>query len=643
MKPRKVHKIRTEKYKFIKEFLSEEWEIPEEERGNIDTIDNASIDVVWESFQRFLEVHGYAADFCSKILLGKLLRDAGVEKIKRGPRKQQKFFYFPLKPVSGSHAEAIMASHCGGRYFVRSYYLNMRKTKPEYYTLKLPNLGNVSVGILFDRAMTPEKFEVKILKRICSKNNCGSYESLKAHSPENASNPASEDNTYDVSCRSEWDLYFQADNQWEDVNKSDHSADPNPNYHEEITTNESLDLASELDVELKTLLSQTIAGVYGKSGVREELRSRKVEHLQDASKNRSMDANFSEQTCDTLAMTATSRAPLCEPNPCEITTSATEYEIKETKKKRGRPKGSKTKKHTKEPSNATNAQKKVTRAMKKNLVSLAKIKKKIKKSKFIEIFSTINYSSSLNSFVENKPKRPRGRPKGSKNSGIPKKKSSQKSKLELRAGKGVQADDIPLRDPLDIPVIPLNIRSTNNVLTDLDKSDNSTTVSTQQRPRQEPKARRGRRCKTRVLRCDVRNKENIPEFEIPGKVDGKEPPLMQQGKESRSGKRHPFPNWSGSTSFPFTGNHSDVPKNRNITQEQSYILPHEDWNFTSGSYPNFYSYLEEESKDGQNYFVGDSHLECDRHSFPHYSGFTFDDLQTPPGMTFNRPNLHFNH
>ena len=113
MGPRKVHKIRTEKYRFMKEFLTDEWQIVDEQRGNIDTVDNASIEVVWDSFQHFLEIHGYAPDFCSKILLGKLLKEAGVEKIKRGPRKQQKFFYFPLKPVHGSYSEELMAAQSG--------------------------------------------------------------------------------------------------------------------------------------------------------------------------------------------------------------------------------------------------------------------------------------------------------------------------------------------------------------------------------------------------------------------------------------------------------------------------------------------------------------------------------------------------
>ena len=71
----------------MSDFLKKEWFINEDERANFNTIDNASIDVVWESFQDFLEIQGYSPDFCSKILLGKLLHDAGVEKVKRGPRK----------------------------------------------------------------------------------------------------------------------------------------------------------------------------------------------------------------------------------------------------------------------------------------------------------------------------------------------------------------------------------------------------------------------------------------------------------------------------------------------------------------------------------------------------------------------------
>ena len=81
MGPRKVHKLRLGKYLFMREFLSKEWSVVAEERGNVDTIDNASIDAVWDSFQLFLEMHGYSPAFCSKILLGKLLHEAGVEKV----------------------------------------------------------------------------------------------------------------------------------------------------------------------------------------------------------------------------------------------------------------------------------------------------------------------------------------------------------------------------------------------------------------------------------------------------------------------------------------------------------------------------------------------------------------------------------
>ena len=166
MGPRKIHKLRLGKYLFMREFLTKEWSVVDEERGNVDTIDNASIDAVWDSFQFLLELHGYSQDFCSKILLGKLLHEAGVEKVKRGPRKRQKFYYFPLKPVTGSKAESIVATNVQARYNSKSFYSNLNKVKPEYYTLRTNSLGHVSIGILYDRFVTPEKYAVKTLKKL---------------------------------------------------------------------------------------------------------------------------------------------------------------------------------------------------------------------------------------------------------------------------------------------------------------------------------------------------------------------------------------------------------------------------------------------------------------------------------------------
>ena len=170
MGPRKIHKLRLGKYLYMRQFLTKEWTVVHEERGNVDTLDNASIDAVWDSFQYFLEHHGYAQDFCSKILLGKLLHEAGVEKIKRGPRKGQKFYYFPLKPVTGSRAETIVTTNIQARYNTKAIYSSLNKMKPEYYTIKTNTLGRVSIGILYDRSITPEKYAAKALKKLLNSN-----------------------------------------------------------------------------------------------------------------------------------------------------------------------------------------------------------------------------------------------------------------------------------------------------------------------------------------------------------------------------------------------------------------------------------------------------------------------------------------
>ncbi|XP_018018606.1 uncharacterized protein LOC108675130 [Hyalella azteca] len=165
MASRQVHKLRLDKYVFMKEFLTREWLVTDSERNNVDTRDNASIDAVWDSFQHFLEVNGYSPDFCSKILLGKLLREAGVEKVKRGPRKQQKFYYYPLRPAAGSKAYEIVANSVEARHDASVSLRRRKKVMPEYFTIRSGSLGHVSVGVLHDRAISPEKYETKVLRR----------------------------------------------------------------------------------------------------------------------------------------------------------------------------------------------------------------------------------------------------------------------------------------------------------------------------------------------------------------------------------------------------------------------------------------------------------------------------------------------
>ena len=116
MTPRKHHEIKLSGCKFIENFLRFEWQVIEEERNNFDTEYNASYEVIWLSFQHFMSINGYVSKFCNKILLGKFLRHSGVNKIKRGPRGKQKFYYFPLKPVEGSFSEAIMATYPEARH-----------------------------------------------------------------------------------------------------------------------------------------------------------------------------------------------------------------------------------------------------------------------------------------------------------------------------------------------------------------------------------------------------------------------------------------------------------------------------------------------------------------------------------------------
>ncbi|KAL7633798.1 UNVERIFIED_CONTAM: hypothetical protein RMT77_015754 [Armadillidium vulgare] len=107
MAPKKQRFLKLSKYPFMKTFLTKEWEVVEEEKGNADTIYNASIEVVWPSFQTYLERNGYSDNFCSKVLFGKLMNLCGIEKMRRGPRGKQKYFYYPIKPVKGSKTESL--------------------------------------------------------------------------------------------------------------------------------------------------------------------------------------------------------------------------------------------------------------------------------------------------------------------------------------------------------------------------------------------------------------------------------------------------------------------------------------------------------------------------------------------------------
>ena len=322
MGPRKIHKINTAKYVFMKEFLNVEWQIIEKERGNIDTFYNASIDVVWESFQRFLKSRGYSTDFCGKILLGKLLRDAGVEKIKRGPRKQQKFFYFPLKPVNGSHAEAIMASHCGGRYFIRAYDENTREVKPEFNT--------------------------KMVKRICSGNIVGTLQYPDAKQCNNANIPALIRNNNDLSCGAGFVPNYQAPNLWADLIRSKHFPDKKENYHGNIKADESITLVNEHDLELQTLLSQTIAGDYNESPSVDELnQARNMELFPYPTKNPCIKTTFQSQPCNRQVVAKATRTEKSKFFGIYSSDDCTSYQNShlevQPKRSRGRPKGSKNK------------------------------------------------------------------------------------------------------------------------------------------------------------------------------------------------------------------------------------------------------------------------------------------------------------
>lgn len=107
MPPKRQRTLNLDRFPFIFPFLNQEWEIVEGERGNKETIFNASSDLLWLSLQNYFERNGYSENFCNKIIFGKLLSQCGLSKIKRGPRRNQKIFYFPLRPRNGTEAERL--------------------------------------------------------------------------------------------------------------------------------------------------------------------------------------------------------------------------------------------------------------------------------------------------------------------------------------------------------------------------------------------------------------------------------------------------------------------------------------------------------------------------------------------------------
>jgi hypothetical protein len=107
---RTLHRVSLEKYPFMLKFLTQQWQVVAEEKNNPKMTYKVSVINVWDSFKAFLKVNGYPNDCCSKVLFGKLLKQAGVEKVKRGRRYNQKYYYYPLVPVKGSMAEAMMST-----------------------------------------------------------------------------------------------------------------------------------------------------------------------------------------------------------------------------------------------------------------------------------------------------------------------------------------------------------------------------------------------------------------------------------------------------------------------------------------------------------------------------------------------------
>ncbi|XP_047735908.1 uncharacterized protein LOC108680004 isoform X2 [Hyalella azteca] len=69
---RNLHRVSLGKYSFMLEFLTQQWQVVEEEKNNPETTYKVSIINVWDSFNAFLEVNGYPSDCCSKILFGSM-------------------------------------------------------------------------------------------------------------------------------------------------------------------------------------------------------------------------------------------------------------------------------------------------------------------------------------------------------------------------------------------------------------------------------------------------------------------------------------------------------------------------------------------------------------------------------------------
>ena len=133
MGKRKAHVIKIEKFPFFNDFLNSEWEIVKNEIGDFDSKNVVVFDVLWKSFSNYLSRNGYWESYCSKVLFGRLLKFYGVEKIKRGRRSQQKFFYFPLKPLKDTFSEYLINS-------------TPESTKVSYNRIKKRFHNNYSIG-----------------------------------------------------------------------------------------------------------------------------------------------------------------------------------------------------------------------------------------------------------------------------------------------------------------------------------------------------------------------------------------------------------------------------------------------------------------------------------------------------------------
>ena len=137
MGPRKRIKLNNRNYEYFNKYLNEEWIIIESDFENVDTPHIIVQDILWESFSHFMERNGYPERFCSKILFGRLLTSFGIQKIKRGRRKQQKFFYYPLKARKNSHSEFLIS--CAPNA-TRSVYKKLKRAeKDNDFFIKLEN------------------------------------------------------------------------------------------------------------------------------------------------------------------------------------------------------------------------------------------------------------------------------------------------------------------------------------------------------------------------------------------------------------------------------------------------------------------------------------------------------------------------